>query len=367
MRFVLKIIVLVFFWEKHMKSYQVVENGKPLIEKELEKPKASGKSILLKTVSCGICHSDVHIHDGFFELGGDDKLPISLREPLTMGHEVYGEVVEIGEDVKNIKLGEKYVAYPWIGCGDCEVCKADDEHLCSPLSTKNIGINIPGGYGEYVLVENEKYLFSAGDTPDNLAGSYACRGLTAYSALKRANPSKGDNSLVIVSAGGLGLLALQIAKAAYDINPIIVDIDDEKLAAAKEAGASEVINSTHEDAAQKLMELTGGGARYIVDYVGAAASVNFGYNLLRRGGIYVVTGLFGGSINIQLPLLTVGARQLVGTYVGSLAEMRELMELVRNGKIQPAKVESRPIDRINETLQDMKKGSLPGLVSVHHE
>ena len=104
MRFVLKIIVLVFFWEKHMKSYQVVENGKPLIEKELEKPKASGKSILLKTVSCGICHSDVHIHDGFFELGGDDKLPISLREPLTMGHEVYGEVVEIGEEVKNISL-----------------------------------------------------------------------------------------------------------------------------------------------------------------------------------------------------------------------------------------------------------------------
>lgn len=350
-----------------MKSYQVVENGKPLIEKELEKPKASGKSILLKTVSCGICHSDVHIHDGFFELGGDDKLPISLREPLTMGHEVYGEVVEIGEEVKNIKLGEKYVAYPWIGCGDCEVCKADDEHLCSPLTTKNIGINIPGGYGEYVLVENEKYLFSAGDTPDNLAGSYACRGLTAYSALKRANPSKGDNTLVIVSAGGLGLLALQIAKAAYDINPIIVDIDDEKLAVAKEAGASEVINSTHEGAAQKLMELTGGGARYIVDYVGAAASVNFGYNLLRRGGIYVVTGLFGGSINIQLPLLTVGARQLVGTYVGSLAEMRELMELVRNGKIQPAKVESRTIDQINETLQDMKKGSLPGLVSIHHD
>ena len=108
MRFVLKIIVLVFFWEKHMKSYQVVENGKPLIEKELDKPKASGKSILLKTVSCGICHSDVHIHDGFFELGGDDKLPISLREPLTMGHEVYGEVVEIGEDVKNIKRG-------WVG------------------------------------------------------------------------------------------------------------------------------------------------------------------------------------------------------------------------------------------------------------
>ena len=81
-----------------MKTYQVVENGKPLIENELEKPTPTGKEVLLKTVSCGICHSDVHIHDGFFSLGGEDKLPIPLREPLTMGHEVFGEIVEKGDD-----------------------------------------------------------------------------------------------------------------------------------------------------------------------------------------------------------------------------------------------------------------------------
>jgi alcohol dehydrogenase/propanol-preferring alcohol dehydrogenase len=349
-----------------MKTYQVVENGKPLIENELERPTPTGKEVLLKTVSCGICHSDVHIHDGFFSLGGEDKLPIPLREPLTMGHEVFGEIVEKGDETNSVEVGKKYVAFPWIGCGDCDLCKKGDEHYCGPMTSKNLGINTAGGYGEYVLVPDEKYLFDAGDTPDDLAGSYACRGLTAYSALKKANPVKGDNSLIIVSAGGLGLLALKIAKAAYDINPIIVDIDDEKLELAKKAGASEVINSTHEGAFEKLFELTGGGAKYVVDYVGAQASVSFGYNLLRRGGIYVVTGLFGGSMNLQLPMLTIGARSLVGTYVGSYQEMKELMELVKDGKIDPVPVESKPVNEINGILDDLKNGKVPGLVSISH-
>ena len=349
-----------------MKTYQVVENGKPLIANELEKPSPSGKEVLLKTTSCGICHSDVHIHDGFFSLGGEGKLPIPLIEPLTMGHEIFGEVVEKGVGAKSIEIGKKYVAFPWIGCGDCDLCGSGNEHYCGPMTSKNLGINKAGGYGEYVLVPDEKYLFDAGDTPDDLAGSYACRGLTAYSALKRANPIKGDNSLIIVSAGGLGLLALKIAKAAFDINPIIVDIDDEKLELAKAEGASEVVNSTKDGAFEKLQQLTGGGAKYIVDYVGAEASVNFGYNLLRRGGIYVVTGLFGGSINLQLPLLTIGARSLVGTYVGSYQEMKELMELVKEGKIDPVPVESKPAEEINGILDDLKNGKVPGLISITH-
>ena len=156
-----------------MKAYQVVENGKPLEEKEVETPVPSGKEILLKTVSCGVCHSDVHIHDGYFDLGGDMKLPMPLAEPLTMGHEIFGEVVAKGEEVSSINIGERYVAYPWIGCGDCELCNSDKTHYC--LNNSNLGINVSGGYGDHVLVPGEQYLFSAGDTPDSLAGSYACR------------------------------------------------------------------------------------------------------------------------------------------------------------------------------------------------
>ena len=200
-----------------------------------------------------------------------------------------------------------------------------------------------------------------------MAGSYACRGLTAFSALKKAGPFSKDNSLIIVSAGGLGLLALKIARAAYGINPIVIDIDDEKLKVAKELGASEIINSSKEGAAERILEVTDGGANAIVDFVGAESSVNLGYQTLSKGGTLVVVGLFGGQITIPLPLLTLTEKKILGSYVGSLNEMKELMKLVAEGKIEPVEVESRNISEANKTLEEMKKGELLGLVSLTHD
>ena len=348
-----------------MKAYQVTENGKPLEEKNIETPSPKGNEVLIKTVACGVCHSDVHIHDGYFDLGGGAKLPTPLLEPLTMGHEVFGEIVAVGEKVSNVKVGEKYVVYPWIGCGDCELCNNDKTHYC--MNNSNIGINVSGGYADHVLIPGEQYLFDAGDTPDSLAGSYACRGLTAFSALRKAEPYTNDNSLIIVSAGGLGLLALKIAKAAYGINPIVIDIDDEKLKVASNLGASLTINSSSEDAAKQIMEATGGGAKAIVDFVGAEASVNLGYQCLSKGGKQVVVGLFGGQLTIPLPLLTLTEKKLMGSYVGSLGEMKDLMKLVSAGKIEPVEVESRDVSEANRTLEEMKSGKLLGLVSLTHK
>jgi D-arabinose 1-dehydrogenase-like Zn-dependent alcohol dehydrogenase len=348
-----------------MKAFQVVENGKPLVEVELETPTPTGQEILLKTISCGVCHSDVHIHDGYFDLGGGAKLPTPLVESLTMGHEILGEVIAVGEKVSNINVGEKYVAYPWIGCGDCALCNADKTQYC--MNSTNIGVNVGGGYGDHVLVPGEQYLFDAGDTPDNLAGSYACRGLTAFSALKKAEPFTQDNSLVIISAGGLGLLALKIAIAKYGINPIVIDIDDDKLKVAKELGASAVINSSAEGAAGKIFELTGGGAKSIVDFVGAEATANLGYQCLARGGTLVVVGLFGGQITLALPVHVLTEKKLIGSYVGSLGEMKGLMALVADGKIEPVEVESRNVAEANRTLKEMKEGKLLGLVALTHD
>ena len=353
-----------------MKAYQVVENGKPLEEREIEKPKPTGKEILLKTVACGVCHSDVHIHEGYFSLGDEAKLPVPLMtDALAMGHEIFGEVVELGDQVKDIEIGKKYVAYPWIGCGDCNECKNEREHYCSPLTTKNLGINVDGGYAEYVLVPDSKYLFDAGDTPDEVAGSYACRGLTAYSALKKADLKKGQHSVVIISAGGLGLLSLKIIQAAYSINPIVVDIDDDKLDLAKKAGASAVINSKDEKIYEKIVELTEGGATSVIDFVGAAETFELASGMfgMKRGGTYVIVGLIGGETNLQLPMTTLTARTIRGIYVGSLAEMGELMQLVKEGKIEHVDVEKRNASTANETLNDLKNGKINGLVCLTHD
>ena len=241
------------------------------------------------------------------------------------------------------------------------------EHYCSPFTAENLGVSVDGGYGEYVLVKDSKYLFDAGNTPDELAGTYACRGLTAYSALKKANLDRGD-SVVIISAGGLGLLALKIAIAAFEVNAIVVDIDNEKLSIAKKIGASEVINSKDEGAASKIMEILGGAASTILDFVGSEESVNFGYSLfgINKGGLYVLVGLLGGKFDLPLPLHTFTARTITGTYVGSMKEMKELMDLVREGRIEPVEVETRPASKASDTLADLKAGKIKGLVCLKH-
>tara|TARA_B110000014_G_C20126792_1_gene601241 strand:- start:5605 stop:6648 length:1044 start_codon:yes stop_codon:yes gene_type:complete len=345
-----------------MKAYQVIEPGLPLEENIFETPVPQGTEILLKTIACGVCHSDVHIHEGHFDLGGGNKLPMPLPTPYTLGHEIFGEVVAIGEKTQNISIGEKYVAFPWIGCGNCNFCLDGDGNLCNAANV--LGIHSSGGFGDHVLVPHSKYLFDKGDTPDELAGSYACSGLTAYSALKKVTPLEGDNSLVIIGAGGVGMMALQIAQAAFSINPIVVDIDDQKLDLAKNSGASLTFNSTKDETFMELFEATGGGAISVIDFVGAESSANLGYNLLRKGGTLVIVGLFGGQISLPLPMIPIMSKNLLGSYVGNLQEMTELMKLVKEGKVDPIPVISRPASEADQTLKDLKEGKILGRASL---
>ncbi|MDG2060563.1 MAG: alcohol dehydrogenase [SAR86 cluster bacterium] len=345
-----------------MKAYQVIEPGLPLEENIFETPVPQGTEILLKTIACGVCHSDVHIHEGHFDLGGGNKLPMPLPTPYTLGHEIFGEVVAIGEKTQNVAIGEKYVAFPWIGCGNCNFCLDGDGNLCNAANV--LGIHSSGGFGDHVLVPHSKYLFDKGDTPDELAGSYACSGLTAYSALKKVIPLEGDNSLVIIGAGGVGMMALQIAQAAFSINPIVVDIDDQKLNLAKNSGASLTFNSTKDETFMELFEATGGGAISVIDFVGAESSANLGYNLLRKGGTLVIVGLFGGQISLPLPMIPIMSKNLLGSYVGNLQEMTELMKLVKEGKVDPIPVISRPASEADQTLKDLKEGKILGRASL---
>lgn len=240
------------------------------------------------------------------------------------------------------------------------------EHYCSPFTAQNLGVNVDGGYSDYVLVKDEKYLFDAGDTPDNLAGSYACRGLTAYSALKKINQNNTSNKLAIIGAGGLGVLALKIAKSAFNIQPLVIDIDEQKLNLAKELGASAVFNATHTNVVEEVSEFSNGGVHAVIDFVGSEQTLELGNKLfgLNKGCKYILVGLFGGKYSLTLPMMTFGARTIEGSYVGSLAEMHELMELVRANKIEPVKVNERDLSEVNKTLADLKNGNIEGLVCL---
>jgi D-arabinose 1-dehydrogenase-like Zn-dependent alcohol dehydrogenase len=326
---------------------------------ELPIPEPVGGEVLLKTIATGVCHSDVHLHDTKFDLGNGKSLPAGTSG-MILGHEIVGQVAALGPDAINIAVGDVRVAYPWIGCDACDICAAGNEHLCD--RNRVLGITRPGGFSEYVLVPDSRYLFDKGDADEVLACTYACSGLSAYSALKKVGRLGPRQSLVIIGAGGVGMNAVHIAQAAFGIRPIVVDIDDDKLVAAESAGAKAVVNSTRDNAEKALRELTGGGAHAAIDFVGSESSSRFGQRALQKGGHLVIVGLFGGTFSMPLPMIPLMARTIQGSYVGSLAEMRELMALVRAGKIPAMSIEQRPASAAAATqaLDDLRNGRVAG-------
>jgi len=336
-------------------SYQTAQRGEPLVKVEGDIPLPAGSEVVVKMLACGVCHSDIHMHDGVFELGGGKQLEVG-REGMVLGHEIFGEVVAFGPDAKGVEIGDRRVVYPWIGCGECTSCKRGDEHLCTPGQA--LGIVKNGGFAEYVLVPHSRYLFDKGDVSDSLAATYACSGLTAYGALKKVGALEAGDEVVIIGAGGVGSMAIQVAKAS-GIDPIVVDIDEAKLQAARDLGVTRTYNSSDPQTARALKKAVG-GAYAAIDFVGAESSVNYGLNTLRKGGKLVVVGLFGGALTLPIPFLPMNARTIEGSYVGSLADMGELMALVRDGKIAPIEIQERPLSQASDALSDLKAGKVQG-------
>ncbi len=338
-----------------MISYQTTTPGGPLARVESETPQPQGTEVLVKMLACGVCHSDIHMHDGVFELGGGKQLDVS-QEGMVLGHEIFGEVVAIGPDAENVNIGDRRVVFPWIGCGECASCKRGEEQLCTP--GRALGIVKAGGYADHVLIPHSRYLFDKGDTKDSLAATYACSGLTAFGALKKTGDLQEGDEVVIIGAGGVGMMAIQIARA-QGIDPIVVDIDEAKLQAARDTGVSRTFNSSDPQTSREIRKTTG-GAFAVLDFVGAEASVNYGLGCLRKGGMLVIVGLYGGALTIPIPFFPMNARIIQGSYVGTLQDMAELMELVRAGKISPIEIQERPLSEAADALADLKGGKVQG-------
>ncbi|MFO1237667.1 MAG: alcohol dehydrogenase [Alphaproteobacteria bacterium] len=339
----------------------IVAYGEKLERVELETPVPQGGEVLVQVTECGVCHSDVHIHDGYFGLGGEAKLDVRAgrKLPFALGHEIGGRVVAVGPDVKGVKIGDRRVVYPWIGCGDCPACARDEEQLCN--KPRNLGIQVNGGYASHVLVPDAKYLIDFGNADPALAAAYMCSGLTAFGAMKKLGAVGKQDPIVIVGLGGVGMMGLQFARAMFDAPIIGVDVDQTKLDAALKAGASSVVNSREDGALKKLLGATG-GAYAAIDFVGSEASFAFAQGSVRKGGKVVVVGLFGGAFSMPIPMLPMRAISIGGSYVGSLPETLEMMALVKAGKIDPIPVTRRKLAAATATLDDLRHGTIVGRV-----
>ncbi|MGI0102652.1 MAG: alcohol dehydrogenase [Nitrosotalea sp.] len=344
-----------------MQAARIVKVKEPLEVQTLETPKPKGSQVLVKVQSAGVCHSDIHLWDGGYEgLAGQfmKTTDRGVRYPLTPGHEVAGIVDSMGEEVEGFTKDEKVLVFPWIGEGLCPACRVGDENLCD--KPRSLGVYHDGGYAEYLLVPNYKYLVKLGDMETDTSSTLSCAALTAYGAVKNTH-LKPDDNVVIVGTGGLGLMAIQLAKAVTGARIIAMDLDDNKLKVAKQNGADFTVNSKNQDVVKSIMELTNNlGADAVIDFVNASKTVETDMQILRRRARVVLVGLFGGQLQLNLVTMPTRAYKIIGSYTGSLTDMIELVSLARRGIIKPVVSNRFKLSEATTALTMLKEGKITG-------
>jgi len=337
----------------------LVGYGQPLCETVVDCPVPRGTEVLVRIECCGVCHSDLHLQDGYFALGGDKRLDITKDRalPFTLGHEIAGVIEAAGEQAESAVVGRRVAVYPWIGCGACPACRAGDENLCS--AHHHLGIAADGGFATHVVVPHPRYLLDYAPLPSSFAGPLMCSGLTAYAALKRLAGRAQHGPVLLVGLGGVGMMGLALARALFPVPPIVADIDGAKRTAALAAGAAAAFDPSDPQARKAVLAATG-GVFAVCDFVGSEKSLQFSTGVLARGGKIVVTGLLGGNFSIAAAMIAIKAMTIEGSLTGTLVEAGELLDLARGAKIAPIPTRSRPLAEAQSALDDLRAGRIVG-------
>ncbi|MCK8784970.1 alcohol dehydrogenase [Roseomonas sp. NAR14] len=348
-----------------MHAFAVVASGQPLKDLEIPTPEPTGEQVLLEVTHAGVCHSDLHIWDGEYDLGSRGKMNLADRGvvlPLAMGHEIVGRVVKWGPDAKGVKAGDIRVVFPWVGCGKCDKCLAEEDNMC--LQPRSLGVYQNGGYATHVLAPAPRHLVDIEGLDPALAATYACSGITVYSAINKLLPLPPEEPIVLVGAGGLGLQAIAVLKALGHKRICAVDVTEDKLKAARDQGATDTVLASGPDTAQKIIAACGGPVAGVIDLVNGTATSRFAFDALRKGGKLVQVGLFGGEMTIPLPLMPIRAITIEGSYVGNPKELRALVGIAKKGALPGIPISREPlnVDSANSALNRLKDGKVTGRV-----
>jgi alcohol dehydrogenase len=334
----------------------------PLCETVAPLPVPRGTEVLVRIARCGVCHSDVHMQDGYFKLGEDKRLDVTGGRtlPFTLGHEIAGTIEIAGPEAEGAAPGRAVAVYPWIGCGTCAACAVGDENICA--APRHLGITVDGGFASHVLVPHPRYLIDYLPLEAGFAGALMCSGLTAYAALKRLGERTQRGPALLVGLGGVGMMGLALARALLPQAPLAADIDPAKRQAALAEGAAAAFDPADPGARKAVVAATGGGVYAACDFVGSDQSLQFATGAIAKGGKVVVTGLLGGTFATAAAMFPLKAMTIEGTMTGTLAEARELMDLARAKRIAPIPISERPLAAAQSALDDIRAGRVLGRV-----
>ena len=342
-------------------KYPIVKYGENFPEIVDNLPEPKGSEVIVKVHHCGVCHSDLHLKEGHFNLGNERKFSARAlhRLPHTLGHEIEGEVVALGPEAENIELGDNRIVYAWIGCGKCKPCQQGNEHLCT--RPRHLGITQDGGYATHVTVPHSRYLLDYTGIPAEQAGSFMCAGLTAYGALNRFDKNILEATRLIIGFGGVGMMALQLSKLMFKEPVLVADTDADKRKLALEMGALDAFDPTDAKQRNEIIKKHG-TIDAILDLVGTEKTADYSMGMINKGGKLVLAGLFGGELAYPIPYFSMKGIAVEGSYVGSLQDAKDMLKLVRDGDYQPIQTCCRPLSEVNEALDDLASGKVDGRV-----
>ncbi|HEX5733143.1 MAG TPA: zinc-dependent alcohol dehydrogenase [Blastocatellia bacterium] len=332
-----------------MKAAIVREFKLPLSLEDVEKPAIAPDEVLIKVEACGVCHSDLHIAEGDWT-----QLRKMIKTPVIPGHEVVGRVVEKGDSVEGVELGDR-VGVAWLhwSCGECDLCKEGRENLCQRQQIT--GASVDGGYAEYIKAKASHVTKVPAALDSYEAAPLFCAGVTVYRAIKNAGIQPGQR-VAIFGIGGLGHLAVQVAKT-FGAEVIAVDIAEDKLEFARAFGADRTLNGSTVDVVKELRAM--GGAHVAVVTSAAKAAYDQAFYAVRSSGTLVVVGM--PAEDLTFPAIMMRELKITSSATGTREDLRELLELAAEGKVR-CQVEKAPLERINEVFDQMRRAQITGRV-----
>ena len=368
-------------------AYVVENHGEDLKEQTRStRGELAPEELMIKTHAAGVCHTDLHFWHGYFQVGKTKNQVVTFSErgitlPLVPGHEIAGEVYAMGTKAiaeSGFGIGDRVLFYPWVGCGQCTVCDAGEPNLCSG-KTRELGFLLDGGYAEFAKIPSYRYVFRI---PDSVSYEFAallpCGALTAFNAVKKsrcvieqvAKKWKLTPVVGVIGLGGLGQWALKILRCYFgkDVNLSVIgiDISDSKTTHLLKEGLVDqtfVLKTTQtvsEQADSFLSTFDNQHMSVILDFVNATESFQLATRLLHKAGILIAVGLHGGLGELQLPFLPLRAYTISGVCTGTVADMKELIDLVKKCSLTPPEITRYPMCEATKALRDLGIGSIKG-------
>ncbi|MGN2636190.1 NAD(P)-dependent alcohol dehydrogenase [Nocardia takedensis] len=318
-------------------------------------PEPGPGQVLLKVTAAGVCHSDIAVMSW-----PESEFPYEL--PLTLGHEGAGTVAALGDGVTEFAVGDDVAVYgPW-GCGTCHPCAAGRENYClraAELGINPPGLGAPGAIAEYLIVDNPRHLEPLNGLDPVSTVPLTDAGLTPYHAIVRSLPKLVPGSTaVVIGAGGLGHVAIQLLRALTPARVIAVDLAEDKLDLARTVGAHETVTSD-DKAADRIKALTDGrGATAVFDFVGAPPTTATAAAAVAMEGDVTIVGIGGGTVPVGFGALPFEVT-VTAPYWGTRPELREVLDLARAGSVR-VHVETFGMDEAPLAYERLHSGKING-------